>query len=632
MNQSSNSEKREPPHARWQHLSIFLMLVLLVSVASAVSCRPKPRDSKLTPGVDAKANDANIGKTSIELSKIQRLDTSTNQIADRIDTKNDDWDSEKQSDKAIQQLNSLAELVENKQLDDSHLAKILSADFQCRFGDILTDETAFDDQTFLIHRASGDTAKSMRGFDGFRNLVANWKRQPPTESALKLKFKLFQIKPNQNGFTTRAYLDISRSDHTLSAQQNLEVQCVWKANNFEAKLLNFSVLNSTRAQVNAPNGKLLVDCTRTLMDSQQAYRQQVVPGIPHWTRRIGRELMGQFGHHGLAIADVNGDGLEDIYACDTGGLPNRLYLQRLDGTIKDVSKESGVDLLEESLGALFVDLDNDGDQDLVVVSDPSVHFAENDGAGRFKLRTPVMIETDGYSLTAADFDQDNDLDIYVCGYNARRQDAVNRGLPFPLPYHDANNGGQNYLLRNEGDFQFVDATNEVGLDADNRRFSLAAAWEDYDNDGDQDLYVANDFGRNCLYQNQSGKFVNVAAAAGVEDQASGMSVSWGDYDNDGLVDLYVSNMFSAAGNRVTFQRRFAGSISDATVSHVQRMARGNTLFRNQGDGTFEDTSVSAKVTQGRWAWGSRFVDLNNDGWQDIVVANGYITNEDTSDL
>jgi hypothetical protein len=127
-------------------------------------------------------------------------------------------------------------------------------------------------------------------------------------------------------------------------------------------------------------------------------------------------------------------------------------------------------------------------------------------------------------------------------------------------------------------------------------------------------------------------FKNVAAAAGVEDHASGMSVSWGDFDRDGWMDLYVSNMFSAAGNRVTYQRRFAAGLEDEMVANVQRMARGNTLFRNQGDGTFSDESVAQDVTQGRWAWGSQFVDVNNDGRQDLVVANGYVTNEDTGDL
>ena len=82
-----------------------------------------------------------------------------------------------------------------------------------------------------------------------------------------------------------------------------------------------------------------------------------------------------------------------------------------------------------------------------------------------------------------------------------------------MPYHDANNGGRNVLLRNDGRWRFSHATVRAGLDVKNRRFSYAAAWEDFDNDGDQDLYVANDFGRNNLYRNDSGRFTDIAAAA-----------------------------------------------------------------------------------------------------------------------
>ena len=166
----------------------------------------------------------------------------------------------------------------------------------------------------------------------------------------------------------------------------------------------------------------------------------------------------------------------------------------------------------------------------------------------------------------------------------------------------------------------------------NRRWSFAASWEDFDADGDMDLYVANDFGRNNLYRNDEGQFRDVAAELDVEDMAAGMSVSWGDFNRDGRMDLYVGNMFSAAGNRVTYQRRFLEGRSATDSAGVQRMARGNTLFMAQPDGSFADVSLAAGVTMGRWAWSSKFADLNNDGWDDLVVANGYFTNQKQDDL
>jgi hypothetical protein len=188
------------------------------------------------------------------------------------------------------------------------------------------------------------------------------------------------------------------------------------------------------------------------------------------------------------------------------------------------------------------------------------------------------------------------------------------------------------LFENQGAFQFVDVTNRCGLDVNNRRYSFAASWEDFDLDGDMDLYVANDFGRNNLYLNEGGKFRDVAAERGVEDMAGGMSVSWGDCNQDGHMDIYVGNMFSAAGNRVTYQRRFIGGRTVDSSSGIQRMARGNSLFIGDRSGMFTDVSEAAGVTMGRWAWSSKFADLNNDGREDLVVANGFFTNQRADDL
>ena len=227
--------------------------------------------------------------------------------------------------------------------------------------------------------------------------------------------------------------------------------------------------------------------------------------------------------------------------------------------------------------------------------------------------------------SVVDLDLDGDLDFYVVTYGDRIHSP-------PDVYHDANNGGTNVLLRNDDNWNFVDVTTESGLDENNHRWSFAASWEDFDDDGDLDLYVANDFGRNNLYQNSDGQFSDIAAKVGVEDVAAGMSASWADFDHDGRMDVYVGNMFSSAGLRITGQSRFQKRATSTIRDEFRRHARGNTLFRNTGSGHFDDISVDAGVTVGRWAWASKFVDINNDSWEDLVVANGFVTSHETKDL
>jgi hypothetical protein len=337
------------------------------------------------------------------------------------------------------------------------------------------------------------------------------------------------------------------------------------------------------------------------------------------------------------VGDANGDGRDDLFVCQPAGLPNRLYLQQADGTLLDWSSQSGLDWLDASRSVLFVDFDNDGDQDVAVSLNYSIVIFENLGNATFTQRTRIDVYSWPSSMAVADFDNDGDLDLYICGYNPRGETAPGDIFANPVPYHDANNGARNFMMRNEGDWNFVDVTPLVGLNENNRRFTFAAVWEDYDNDGDQDLYVANDFGRNNLYRNDpdaNGQphFTDVARQAGVEDIAAGMSVSWGDYNHDGWMDLYVSNMFSSAGSRITTQRQFKPDDDAGTRENMQRHARGNSLFENRGDGTFRDVSVEAAVTLGRWAWGSLFCDINNDGWEDLYVANGFFTTPDPGDL
>ena len=356
---------------------------------------------------------------------------------------------------------------------------------------------------------------------------------------------------------------------------------------------------------------------------------------------IGEGCFGIYqGNQGLAIGDANGDGLEDLYLCQPDGLPNLLFLRNPDGTLTDHSKESGLNILDISRGVLFVDFDNDGDQDLVLTHRFSVSVFENSGQAKFERRITIPLESRVAGVSAADYDHDGDLDFYVCGYSPRSKTSPSDIFANPVPYEDARNGAFNYLFRHDGKFAFTDATPGSGLEQNNTQFSFTATWEDYDNDGDLDLYVANDFGRNNLYRNTliptgTAHFEDVAEQAGTLDIAAGMAASWGDIDRDGLMDLYVSNMWSSAGNRITYQNQFrAKKHSDEnTKSLIRRHARGNSLFRNQGKGApFTDVSLTTGTAMGRWAWGSLLMDLNNDGWEDIYVANGFMSAPQSGDL
>jgi hypothetical protein len=381
---------------------------------------------------------------------------------------------------------------------------------------------------------------------------------------------------------------------------------------------------------------LFADITTCALPAGPA-TDQLLRGIDWFSNNLDAATgVDIYGNNGVAVADVDGDGREDFYVCQPSGLPNRLFRANGDGTFREIAREAGVDLLDRSSAAVFFDYENDGDPDLLIAGNELLLF-QNDGNGRFDFvpsaragLTPLKQEKAVFTSTCvADFDRDSFLDIYVAAYAWQVGEV---GYRLPVPYHDAQNGPPNFLFRNQGDGTFRDVTHEAGLDQNNNRFSFACSWADYDKNGYPDLYVANDFGRNNLYQNDGGRFRDVAPEAGVEDIGAGMSVAWEDYDNDGWLDLYIGNMYSTAGLRTTMQPLFKPGTATTLQQAFRRHAKGNTLFRNRGDGTFEDVSEAAGVAMGRWAWSSNFVDVDLDGRQDIYITNGYITNESTKDL
>lgn len=329
--------------------------------------------------------------------------------------------------------------------------------------------------------------------------------------------------------------------------------------------------------------------------------------------------------HGPAVADVDGDGLLDVLA--TGVERNLLYRNLGDGRFEDVSEETLISLSRPGTGALWFDADADGDQDLFLAAVGTQMYLENrlvpDGELRFldvSSEAGVDREAIGFSVAGADVNGDGRTDIYVAGYNRY-------GLVMPDNWWQASNGTPNLLFLNEGEGRFREAAAEWGVR--DTRWSYAAAFADIDGDGDQDLYVANDFGENALYSNEGNAgFVDVAAERGVLDPGNGMGVAFGDYDNDGALDLHVTNMSSTAGNRI-LGRLFPDSGADSSL--LRKLAAGNSIYRGDGAGGFVDVTQTLGGFSAGWAWGGGFIDVDNDGWEDVYSPNGFISGKTMND-
>ncbi len=188
------------------------------------------------------------------------------------------------------------------------------------------------------------------------------------------------------------------------------------------------------------------------------------------------------------------------------------------------------------------------------------------------------------------------------------------------------------MMRNNRDGTFSDVTAATGLSQNNNRYSFCCAWGDYNRDGWPDLYVVNDFGRKNLYRNNgNGTFTDVAGEAGADDVGAGMSVCWFDYNNDGLEDLYVADMWTAAGERISAQEIFQDHAPQQIRQLYKKHAMGNSLLRNDGT-TFRDATDPSGTGMGRWAWSSDSWDFNHDGFADLYITNGMVSGASRSDL
>jgi hypothetical protein len=318
-----------------------------------------------------------------------------------------------------------------------------------------------------------------------------------------------------------------------------------------------------------------------------------------WIRMVDRTeaaglapVVGHGNTHGVGVAlvDLNQDGYPDLFVANgrrvdtTRFRASAYYLNRGDGTFEDFTGPGGISALGELdlYSVAAGDYDRDGDLDLYLGAQPTDRLLRNEG-GRFEDVTTLALAggpasnpalvSDGKSkiVSFGDYDGDGWLDL------------VSASKTLPEPYA--------YLLRNKGDGTFEDVSVATGVFAHAAGNPCAVLFSDYDNDGDQDLWIWNDRGSKVLLKNQQARWVDVTTSAGL-DRVSithPMGIDSADLDHDGDLDTYVTNI----GN--------------------------NPLLRNNGDGTFVDLTESAG-TGGETGWGVAFEDLDLDGWADLFVA------------
>ncbi len=330
-------------------------------------------------------------------------------------------------------------------------------------------------------------------------------------------------------------------------------------------------------------------------------------GYAQWPFTETAALAGVISNHidpkliggGVVIFDYNNDGLEDLYFT-AGTMPDKLFRNNGNGLFLDVSDVSGITAGVrpfKTVGAVCGDLDHDGYKDLVITTDigqPNL-VLQNIGGTSFRVLMPFPNDPKSWSTTAVlgDYNKDGYLDVYIFNYVAYSQDPFVKFLTGGLP---------NVFYQNNGNFQFTDITQSTNT-ADNGA-GTAGTFSDFDNDGDVDLFVINDFGNtfgpNNLLINQypSQQFSAVVATSPMKATIDGMGIAIGDYNEDGLLDYYVANY----------------------------QGESNLLLTNTGSDFMEQSLLKNVQDYNDVSWGTFFFDFNNDSYLDLFVANGLYTN------
>jgi hypothetical protein len=319
----------------------------------------------------------------------------------------------------------------------------------------------------------------------------------------------------------------------------------------------------------------------------------------------------------VSVADFDGDGWPDLYFTNSRfGEPNALYRNKHDGTFEEVAARAGLADLNRpgegvSMGSVWGDFDNDGREDLLVYRYGYLALFKNLDGHQFQDVTEAAglrrwINSNG--AIWIDYDRDGLLDLYVTAYF--RDDVDLWHLATTRIMHNsfefATNGGKNLMFHNLGNGRFEDVTDKLGVGS--TRWTLAAAAADFNEDGWPDIYLANDYGPEELYLNDHGRRF-ILTNAGLESESkSGMSVALGDAYNRGHLDVFVTNISERGYLFQNNNLRLNEMTGDAATKR----------FHNMADRVVADAG---------WAWGAQFGDLNNDGVNELFVANGFISGD-----
>ena len=403
-------------------------------------------------------------------------------------------------------------------------------------------------------------------------------------------------------------------------------------------------------------GHLTMNCFKedtwkiTLLQSSTMERlqSQREPAFADFTESLGLTILPitdrkeaiRRGGYALVTADYDQDGMVDMLVGNSGPIN---LLRNTGNGFEDVTISAGLESEEMIKGAGMVDMDNDGDRDLILLrfaaaEDPRGDFViyENNGDGTFQKHTDILPRRRAYDtpmpLSLGDYNNDGFIDIYI-GFPGVRDFSAGISTQ-NRPDWQASQG----IWFNQGNWVFVEADDDNAVITDNETYAHAAASTDLDGDGWIDLLVVDDSGRiNPVYRNTgTGNFEPLGMASGLQHTGTSMGITTGDFNNDGLLDVMSSHVVMTAGHRIADS--MDGVLDNDTtmgrmLEHVRDMYVDVQLFENNGNGTFTDITATSNLQWGGEAAGAgEWLDYNHDGLLDYYLPNGlWSSGEDSID-